>query len=239
MIPFFVFLTTAVCIGWLTRFWGGSSGEHEVGYTAAVLVLFAAYLSAFTLWAGRCLAALGLVVAVIYCLCEDIGPQPRVLTPWTFLALLVLVGALAYVVGTFSVRGPQTIFFPRHASKPGKVLVWIFMIGPAFYLVWTALWGNVPQIETKTVPAHWESVTLDQVTSGRHQVKFTAQAPQLTVTVASDELYNELQAAQKGAVNVVIKETFKHGEMIAWSVESIDGHTDEDFSVVKQALQEQ
>jgi exosome complex RNA-binding protein Rrp4 len=52
--------------------------------------------------------------------------------------------------------------------------------------------------------------------------------------VASDELYDKLEAAQKKSVEVQIKQTFKHGDLVAWSVESIDG--EREYSLLRQQL---
>ena len=249
MIPFFLFYVTAVSTALLTLYWSGSlpegttflhavhvclrtsqwGGEQQLGFAGALIMMVAAYISAFTLWAGRCVAGLALAVVAIYCLSENVGVPPRRIdSVWVVLSLLLLVAAVVYVVGTFKVRGVQNVFFPRRASAIGQGVVWLFIVAPALCFVWWAFWGNTTQVRAVTVPAHWEPVTLNFVTSGRRQIKFsfTARDTPQSVTVASDDLFDALQSAQKQSVDVQIRETFKHGAMVAWNVETIDGSHD-------------
>lgn len=241
MIPFFLFFAAAIASCLLTRFWGGhgvaSAGEQELGYAGAAIMLLAAYISAFSLWAGRCVAGLALAVVVTYCLCENIGIFPRVINPWVVLVFVLLVITAVYVIGSFRVSGVPNVLYPRRASAAGKIVAWLFIIAPMGCFAWWAFWQNASHDEVRTVPARWEAVTLDRVTSGRHQVKFTALDSSMSVTVASDELYDELQTAQKKSVDMMVKETFKHGTMVAWSVESIDGS--ENFSLLDRQLKQQ
>ena len=241
MIPFFLFFATAVATCLLTRFWDGhgvaSAGVQEVGYGGAAIMLLAAYISAFTLWAGRCVAGLALAVIGTYLLCENIGIFPRVINLWVALVFLLLVVATVYVIGSFRVSGVQNALYPRQASAAGKMVAWLFIIAPIGCFAWWAFWQNASHDEVRTVPMRWEAVKLDRVTSGRHQLKFTALDSSMSVTVASDELYDELESAQKKSVDMMIKETFKHGTLVAWSVESIDGS--ENFSLLEREFKQQ
>jgi hypothetical protein len=106
------------------------------------------------------------------------------------------------------------------------------MVVPAAFFCWLAFWHNVTRDHLFTVHARWEPVTLARVTSGRHLMKFTALDSSMTLTVASDDLYDELEAARKESVDVLVRETFKHGELVTWSVESIDGT--HDFSMLER-----
>ncbi|HWB58607.1 MAG TPA: hypothetical protein VG733_03905 [Chthoniobacteraceae bacterium] len=226
MIPFFLFFITAACICSLTYSWGGHalimSGVQKLGYVAAATMFLAAYISAFSLWAGRIIAGTALVLVAGYCLSENIGLGARQLTPVVLLDFLMLAAALAYVLGSFRVK-VQTPLYPRHASKVGKGIAWLFVVVPLLGFCWWAFVHDAAHDRYVTVPASWEEANLTQVTSGRHQLKFTAQDSSLSVTVASDELFDQLQADPKKQVDVVIRETFKHGTMVAWSVESIAG----------------
>jgi hypothetical protein len=116
------------------------------------------------------------------------------------------------------------------------MVVGVFIVAPIAAFAWWVLWHDATRELAVTVPARWEPVTLQRVTSGRHQVKFTALDSSLSVTVASDALYDELQSAQKQSVDVLIKETFKHGTMVSWRVDSIDGSYD--FSLLEQQPEE-
>jgi hypothetical protein len=247
MIPFFLFLSTAVATGLLTMYWSGAAPAgtsflgathisvhtrswagagtgQELGFAGAVVMVLAAYISAFSLWAGRYIAGLALVLTAVYCLCENIGVYPRLLNVEVVLALALLLASAAYVAGSFRVVALHPLY-PRHTSPSGKWVVSAFIAVPSACFVWWAFWHEAAQVRTVTVPASWEAVALDRVTSGRRQMKFsfTAQDSSQSVTVASDELYDEIEAASKKSVDVLLHETFKHGIMVAWSVESIDG----------------
>jgi glucan phosphoethanolaminetransferase (alkaline phosphatase superfamily) len=229
MTAFFLFLATAVASCLLTWSWGGVGVEpdavQQIGYAGALILAISAYISAFTLPLGRYITVMGLGAMLAYFLFENVGVAPRLLNPWFFLSLLMLAATTAYVVWTFRVRVP-TVFVPPQASRWGRVVVYLFMVAPVGYFCWLAFWHDVTQDRLRTVDARWEAVTLEQATSGRRLVKFTALDSSMTLTVASDALYAELEAAQKKSVEVQIKETYKHGDMVAWSVEAIDGLRD-------------
>lgn len=229
MIPCFLFLATAVASWLLTRSWAGGGNataaavEQTIGYAGAAAMMLAAYVSVVSLWAGRYIAALGVALVAGYCLCENMGMPPRVFNMEAVCSLLLLAVTVFYIVGSFRVYGGPHVLYPRKASNAGRLVVAAFIAMQAAGFGWWAFWHNAAREQLETVRTRWEPVTLRQVTSGRHQVKFTAEDSSMTVTVASDDLYEKLEAAQAKLVNVVVRKTFKHGSVVALSVESIDG----------------
>ena len=236
MIPFVLFLATAVSGFLLTQSWAGGGiatagpADQAIGYAGAVVLMLAAYVSAFSLWAGRYIAGLGVALVAAYCLCENVGVPPRMFNVEVVCSLLLLAGTVFYIVGSFRVYGGPNVLYPRQASKGGKAVIAVFIAMQVSGFGWWAFWHNATREQLETVRTRWEPVMLQQVTSGRHQVKFTAQDSSITVTVASDDIYEKLQAAKTKLVDVVVKKTFKHGTLVALSVESIDGS--ENFSLL-------
>ncbi len=226
MIPFFVFFGCAISSGLLTHTWMGSPAERALGYAGAAALMLAAYVSAVTLWGGRYIAALGVALVAAYCLCENMGLPPRVFNIESVCSLVFLAITGAYIVGSFRVSGSPHFLYPRQTSLRGKWTVGAIFCAMAIGVCWLGHWRNAVEVQRRVVAARWEAVQLDRVTSGRRQVKFTALDSSMSVTVASDELYQALESARKTSVNVEITETFKHGAMVACGIESIDGSTD-------------
>src|SRR5579862_1920763 len=187
MIPFFIFFACAISSALLTHLWGGGSvGEQTLGYAGATALLLAAYISAFSLWAGRYIATFGVAIVVGYCFCENIGPPPRVLNFEAAVSLLLLAGTGAYIFGSFRVYGYPRRLYPREASRIGKITVGGIAAAMAVGFVSWAHWRGETEVQRRVVAARWEAVQLDRVKSGRRQVKFTALDSSMSVTVASD-----------------------------------------------------
>ena len=155
-----------------TRSWSGAGSGQALGFAGALVMLLAAYISAFSLWAGRCIAALALMLIAAFCLCENIGMYPRLLNIEVALVLALVLASAFYVAGSFRVVALNPLY-PRKASPAGKWVVAAFIAAPSVCFVWWAFWHEAAHMRSVVVPASWEPVALDRVTSGRRQMKFS------------------------------------------------------------------
>jgi hypothetical protein len=230
MIPFWLFIITGVSTGVLTfssimmGIWGAPTHWIQfVSLLGSLLIVFAAYVCAFSLRVGRWFASVALAAVATYYIPAIPSLLPRqhmMIQWWVYLIQTLFLVSSAYTIACFCRRVHQPLF-PAHASRTGIVVICGFTVLSIASLTW--YFTGLGQQRIETFNARWEPTTSEQNSFGKQMIRFVALDGSVSVLVASDELFKHLKEAHKQTVELQIGKTYDHGRFRVWSVRSIDG----------------
>jgi len=231
VIPFLLLLVTALSTGVLLYYrislsiWGvPGHWTYNVSFLCSVILLVAAYLSAWSRRLGFKLALVALIgigLSFVPSLSTLFFPPANRSVAWyAYVTEILFYVSLVYVIA--GLWRPRTArLFPDSASRASKRALGAFTAVAIVFSSWYL--HGLGRRETFTQQMTWTWVAPTEPGQDPRIKLVSVRRPIHTITVRSRKLVAYLRQAAPSRVPVVVEKIYDHAKLRGWTVKSIAG----------------